>query len=96
MEFYHISTEWLRLEGSSGIHLIWPPLHLEAFAHNQIQMGFFNTYKDGSTTSLGNQYQCSVTPTVKKGSLLFNRVPHDSVCNPLKSQSQMCLEKYLS
>ncbi|KAK4818676.1 hypothetical protein QYF61_017421 [Mycteria americana] len=66
---YESPTEWLRLEGSSGGHLVQPPCSSGA-TYSQLprtmSRQLLNISKDGdSTTSLGNLCQGSVTLIIR-------------------------------
>ena len=51
---YYRIPDWLRWEGTSGLHLVQPPAHPELVAQDRVQR-VVSISKDGdSTTSLGN------------------------------------------
>lgn len=67
---FHRSTEWLRLEETSGGRLVQPSA--KAGTPSAMFRCFLKISKDRDcTASLGNMCQCLVIPTVKKCFLLF-------------------------
>ena len=79
----HKITEWLRLEETSGSHLVKPPAQAgPSRASCKDQSGWLlSIFKDGnSTTSLGNRCQWSATCTVKKVSWYSEGTSWVSVC----------------
>lgn len=71
----HRTTEWLRPEGATG-GLVQPHCSSRVTYSTLLRIvsrWLFNISREEGdpTTSLGNLFQCSVTPTVKKFFLLF-------------------------
>lgn len=63
-------TAWLRLKGTSGVHLV-QPCHSSRLPRSMFRQ-YLTISKDAdSTTSLGNLGQCLVTLTVKRCFWMF-------------------------
>ena len=97
----HQITEWLKLEGTSRLHLVQSP-YSEQVTKSTLPMTMFswvlNISKSGdSTTSLGSLFQCLTTLTVKKVFLMFKfNFTYFSLCPLLLLLSLVTTERRLT